>query len=39
MSNEITIDSGMGFCWAAVPAQPDNHDYKKEIGKIIDSHF
>ena len=22
MNNEISIDSGMGFCWAAVPAQP-----------------
>ena len=22
MNNEIAIDSGMGFCWAAVPAQP-----------------
>lgn len=59
MKNEICIDSGLGFCWAAVPAQPNNHDYKyakthlgsmygiicqnkdykKEIGKIIDSHF
>lgn len=59
MDNEICIDSGLGFCWAAAPAQPGkydhkyvkNHlssmygimcqhkDYKKEIGKIIDSHF
>ena len=57
MMCNVSIDSGMGFCWAAVPAQPDNHkyakthlssmyglicqnkDYKKEIGKIIDSHF
>ena len=59
MNNEICINSGLDFCLAAVPAQPDNYDYKyvkthlssmygaicqnkdykKEIGKIIDSHF
>lgn len=23
MNTEINIDSGLGFCWAAVPAQPE----------------
>ena len=38
MGNEICIDSGMGFCWAAVPAQPEK-DYKHEINNIVHSYM
>ena len=37
MINEVNIDSGMGFAWAAIPSA--RKDYKHEIDVILSSHL
>lgn len=38
MDKEIAIDSGMGFCWAAVPAQPERkYNSAQRLGIIVNS--
>lgn len=37
MRNEISIDSGNGFAWAAIPSA--RRDYKHEIDIILSSHL
>ena len=42
MKNENCIDSGLGFFWAAVPAQPENRlnmsEIKSKVGCLIIEH-
>ena len=42
MNTEVSIDSGMGFCLAAVPAEPEKPrnmaDIKSRVGSLIIEH-